>query len=171
MTHHVATLALSLALAPLLAAATTDGPKSPRDCSQIADREQRLACFDSFYPKGSQTPLPVLASHAVAAQGATDGTAPEHLFGLNDEVRRARGERLESDAAPEQIQSALAGLEPLGPGRLRLTLANGQVWDQVEAVPSFQPRAGDPITVRQASLGSYLLRGRVGAPVRARRVR
>ena len=55
--------------------------------------------------------------------------------------------------------------------RLRLTLANGQVWDQVEAVPSFQPRAGDPITVRQASLGSYLLRGRVGAPVRARRVR
>ena len=43
MTRHVATLALSLALAPLLAAATTDGPKSPRDCSQIADREQRLA--------------------------------------------------------------------------------------------------------------------------------
>ncbi len=52
-----------------------------------------------------------------------------------------------------------------------VTLANGQVWEQVEAVPSFQPRAGDPITVRQASLGSYLLRGRVGAPVRARRVR
>ena len=113
----------------------------------------------------------MLASHAAAAQDANDGGAPEHLFGLNDEVRRARGERLESDAAPAQIQSALAGLEPLGPGRLRLTLANGQVWDQVEAVPSFQPRAGDPITVRQASLGSFLLRGRVGAPVRARRVR
>lgn len=169
MMRHVATLALSLALLPPLAAAAAGGPKSPRDCSQIPDREQRLACFDSFYPKGSQAPLPVLAS--TAARDAADGVAAEHLFGLNDEVRRARGERIEADAAPAQIQSALAGFEPLGPGRLRLTLANGQVWDQVEAVPSFQPRAGDPITVRQASLGSYLLRGRVGAPVRARRVR
>lgn len=169
MTHHVATLALSLALLPQLAAATTDGPKSPRDCSQITDRVQRLACFDSFYPKGSQAPLPVLASNP--ASDALSSVAAEQLFGLNDEVRRARGERVEADAAPMRIQSALAGLEPLGPGRLRLTLANGQVWEQVEAVPSFQPRAGDPITVRQASLGSFLLRGRVGAPVRARRVR
>lgn len=183
------------------APAAGDGPGSPRDCAAIADPAQRLACFDRFYPKGAPAPLPIPAQATTgtatapasvptaapgygrdavpAAMPAAGSTAAvpntsdaEALFGLNAEVRRARGETPPAERqAPQQIESSLASLASLGPGRLRLTLANGQVWDQVEAAPGFQPQIGDPITVRQAAMGSYLLRGRVGAPIRARRVR
>ena len=96
---------------------------------------------------------------------------PEASFGVNDKVRRARGEQLEADAMPEQIESTVTRLDPLEPGRSRITLANGQVWEQVEPSTRFQPRTGEPVTVRQASLGSYLMRASRGAAVRARRLR
>jgi hypothetical protein len=72
---------------------------------------------------------------------------------------------------PEQIESTVTRLDPLEPGRSRITLANGQVWEQVEPSTRFQPRTGEPVTVRQASLGSYLMRASRGAAVRARRLR
>lgn len=156
-----------------------DGPRSPRDCAAIADPAQRLACFDRFYPKSAPAPLAApgttteaTMAETTATKAAASGAADaEALFGLNADLRRARGETPPAERAPQQIESSLTGLASLGPGRLRLTLANGQVWDQIEAAPGFQPQPGDPITVRQAAMGSYLLRGRVGAPVRARRVR
>lgn len=43
-------------------------------------------------------------------------------------------------------------------GRWVVTLDNGQVWEQRETTAAAQrPRPGDAVTVRKASLGSYMM--------------
>lgn len=141
--------------------------RDPAECSRLDDEGARLACFDALFPRARERAAAVQAE----ADSTTRPAAPEAAFGVNDTVLRARGDRVAADAAPESITSPLARLDPLEPGRARLTLANGQVWEQVEASSRFQPRKGETITVRQAALGSFLMSGRSGAAVRARRVR
>jgi hypothetical protein len=139
------------------AAAASPAAAEPGACTRLDDDRLRLACFDALFPRGGP-------------QG-TAPAAPEAAFGVNDAVRRARGEQPGTDAMPAKIESTVTRLDPLAPGRTRITLANGQVWEQVEPSARFQPRPGDTVTVRQASLGSYLMRARRGAAVRARRLR
>ncbi len=146
--------ALVMAIVITVASAASPSDDQPARCSQVDDDRARLACFDAMFPRA-------------AAAAAT----PEAVFGVNDTVRRARGERIAADAAPPMIESTVARLDPLEPGRTRITLANGQVWEQVEASTRFQPRAGEAITVRQAAMGSFLMRGSRGVAVRARRLR
>ena len=145
-------------------------------CTQLDDDRARLACFDALFPRGGPPGAPGPAATVAAATGGPAGAtravpAPESTFGVNDDVRRARGEKLETDAMPDRIESTVARLDPLEPGRNRITLANGQVWEQTEPSTRFQPRTGEAVTVRQASLGSFLMRASRGAAVRARRLR
>lgn len=145
---------LVMAIVVTVASAASPADEPPARCSEMDDDRARLACFDALFPRAP-----------------TPAAAPEAVFGINDTVRRARGERVAGDAAPQMIESTLAHLDPLEPGRNRITLANGQVWEQVEVSARFQPRAGEAITVRQASMGSFLMRGSRGVAVRARRLR
>ena len=156
----IGALLVTAVIATVSSAAST--ATDPARCSRLDDRAARLACFDALFPRSDP---PATGASGVAA------AAPEAAFGINDSVRRARGETPAADAAPGKIESALARLDPIEPGRARLTLANGQVWEQVERSSRFQPRAGETITVSQASLGSFLMRGSRGAAVRARRLR
>lgn len=152
-TAIVVTVANAAGAAPAAAAADAAA------CTRLDDDRSRLACFDALFPRGS------------APVAVREAAAPESVFGVNDSVRRARGETLATDGMPEMIESTVARLDPLEPGRSRITLANGQVWEQVEPSMRFQPRTGETVTVRQASLGSYLMRASRGAAVRARRLR
>jgi hypothetical protein len=154
---------LATAIVVTVASAAGAAPTAPENeaaaCTRLDDDRSRLACFDALFPRAS-TPT-----------AAREAPATESVFGVNDTVRRARGETLATDAMPEMIESTVARLDPLEPGRSRITLANGQVWEQVEPSTRFQPRTGEAVTVRKASLGSYLMRASRGAAVRARRLR
>jgi hypothetical protein len=56
-------------------------------------------------------------------------------------------------------------------GRLLLTLENGQQWVQVESSSRQRFFEGDSITIRKASLGSFLASGpKSGTGVRVRRI-
>jgi hypothetical protein len=164
-------LAMAIVFTVANAAAAVGVPvEEPTACTRLDDDRARLACFDALFPRGGRRAA-TSAIPSAAPGAAPPATAPESMFGVNDNVRRARGETLATDAMPEMIESTVARLDPLEPGRNRITLANGQVWEQVEASTRFQPRAGEAVTVRQASLGSYLMRASRGAAVRARRLR
>ncbi len=94
--------------------ASTAGPDDRRatgDAIVITDRQQRLACFDSFYPKGCASPRcrrwRATRRCDVPARGG--GRCGAAVFGLNDEVVRARAASGSPRMpAPLMIQSALA---------------------------------------------------------------
>ena len=136
------------------------------DCRKVADSVQRLACFDE------------------AAAGLEQAEARGDIVVVDREqarkVRRqafgftlpslAMFEKGEKQEEIDNTTGKVAAARQNGAGRWVVKLEDGATWMQVDANELFaDPKAGDPVKIRKASLGSYLMTvGRSGA-FRARR--
>lgn len=138
-----------------------EAPASPaessaRNCVAIEDANSRLSCYDEAF--GRRTP----EARAVPGGG----------FGFTDAQQRARdGTAAKPRAEPERLEAVVTVLELRNSGRLGITLDNGQVWAQAEAAGDARLSPGDKVTIRKASLGSYLMQRGRGLAVRVVRVR
>lgn len=74
------------------------------------------------------------------------------------------------EAVPERFTAVVSKIEWRN-GVFVATLDNGQVWMQSERDSRVQIAAQDTVTIRRASLGSYLLSGKQGIAARVKRVR
>jgi len=154
-------------------------------CAGKTDAEARLACYDAIAaqlkagqvstaaapvsvpapvsaavapaPAVAAQPAPVVAAPVAAAAPppAAKPVAPEALFGserIPKESRAAAGQPEEADT----ISSALKSFSYTPTGRVIVTLANGQVWRQIDGDTSqFRAKEGETITIERAILGSY----------------
>lgn len=128
-------------------------------CASTLEPAQRLACYDRAFP-----PPPALreaaAARAVGAFGLPRRAAP-----LRDPGQSAEG----ADLA--QIEARISSIDHGGSGgRRTVTLDNGQRWS-LEGITAGPLAPGDVVHIRQAALGSHMLRTPGGANLRARRVR
>jgi hypothetical protein len=166
-------------------------------CMKIDDDDARLACYDvqlgrvpgAAQAGGPRTPAgsaaatavvetgtaPVAAAGAtVAAPAAQVGAAParpEDDFGLTAEQRDARATEAESVDKTDHITAIVRTAKMTASGRLLVTLDNGQQWVQVEPSSRQYFFEGDTITIRKASLGSFLASGpRSGTGIRIKRL-
>jgi hypothetical protein len=157
-------------------------------CRNIDDAAARLACYDvqvGRLPAPPPSPpaagekslgLPAAAATSavavpVAAPAATAPDSPQADFGLTAEQRNARASRVEDSKPLDRITARVRAVQTTASGRLLLTLDNDQRWLEVEPSSRQHFFEGDPITIRKASLGSYLASGpRSGTGVRIRRV-
>jgi hypothetical protein len=139
-------------------------------CAAIAGRDDRLACFDalaSHHPsladngpaRARQSAAAAAAIAAPTVAAAADGARvvpavpaeserPED-FGLNAAQRAQTEPRLSS------IIARVSGFSHSKQGKIQAELDNGQAWELDEADPLLAP--GDPVTIRRATLGSYVL--------------
>lgn len=68
------------------------------------------------------------------------------------------------------IETTLQGATQVGDSRWVFRLADGGVWRQIDSEPvRFQNRPGQPVRVRKASMGSFLLTVGGSRAVRVRR--
>jgi hypothetical protein len=141
-------------------------------CAAIAGRDDRLACFDalaSHHPSPPDNgPAPARQSArapAAAAIAAPTAAAPAdgarvvpavpaeserpEDFGLNAAQRGQTEPHLSS------IIARVSGFSHSKQGKIQVELDNGQAWELDEADPLLAP--GDPVTIRRATLGSYVL--------------
>jgi hypothetical protein len=142
-------------------------------CVTIDDAAARLACYDSVAgrtaPRSSVDPIaaaptagsptaPVAVAAATGTAVAAAASAPaqdaEQTFGLSAEKLVAR-----QDPGVDELRARVSKVaNHPRPGRWVVTLDNGQVWEQREAgAESRRPRPGDEVTIRKASLGSFLM--------------
>lgn len=175
------------ALAPVASAAT-------HPCAEVVDDAERLACFDAAFerparavkpappvqpsagtasaakpalPAASSASAASAAKPAVPAQAAAPTTED---FGLTPYAKRS----LDPDSARSEPASLTARVTDVARGRdtrFVVTLDNGQVWRQVETLSQARVSVGDTVTIREASLGSYLLVTTSRIATRVRRVR
>lgn len=167
-THGVLITALSLTVlaAPLGAQAV-----ETHACASVADDKSRLACYDAAFGRSDKssggavvTPrLPSLDAAVPPAQKAVND------FGLTETDRRARDQSTE--VVPQNISGSVAVIGHRPAGEAVVTLDNGQVWTQIEAGTRLKLTTGDAVTIRKASLGSYMLVTPSGIAVRVRRVK
>jgi hypothetical protein len=74
---------------------------------------------------------------------------------------------------PVEIKATIVGVavQPRT-GRATVTLDNGQVWEQLGSANELhQPRTGDPVSIRKASFGSYLMYNEKRGSSRVQRIK
>ena len=136
-------------------------------CRQVAESAARLACYDAA---ASALDSAERQGDVVIVDRAQVSEARRQLFGFDLPSMPTLFDR---DARPERIDAIEATLGRAGrgsDGKWVFTLADGSVWRQIDSERvTFENRAGEPVRVRRASLGSYqLVVGRSRA-VRVRR--
>jgi hypothetical protein len=161
------------------AAAADTLPPSLRACMQETDAARRLACFDRESalltaesaqvarqidpaPARPAATAPAPTAPVVSAAGPAAAAAttqlPEDKFGYRGNMARAdhdqkRAEEQQSD----QLTAKITELATLARGELLLTLDNGQMWQQKTADRALRVKVGDQVTIKRATLGSFLL--------------
>jgi hypothetical protein len=111
------------------------------------------------------------AASAAAAPAASVATSPKDDFGLTEATKRARDPEMAKTQMPESITEKVASVGHRPTGELVVTLANGQVWVQIESGSRAQVGAGQTVRIHKASLGSYLLVTPTGIATRVRRTK
>ncbi|MBB5745552.1 hypothetical protein [Brevundimonas variabilis] len=137
------------------------------DCRSIADGGQRLACYDAaasaFDSAEKQGDVVVIDREQV-------GVARRQLFGFQ---LPSMPDLLQRGAQPDtldSIETTLTRAGQYGEGKWTFTLADGSTWRQIDSEPvRFRNRAGLPVRVRRAALGSFLLTIDGSRAVRVRR--
>ncbi|GHA93352.1 hypothetical protein GCM10009069_15510 [Algimonas arctica] len=133
-------------------------------CSQTADSEQRLTCYDTLAATittskddfGARVDLPdALHAPSIAPPVASTPRAQEKTA--------------------KKINVELVRTEQFGSGRTRFFLANDQVWEQSEGgsvhIPNERDGRRNSVAIRRGLMGTYLLRvNGKGRSVRVKRI-
>lgn len=162
--------AMFAAVATPAAAQETETPSVLRDvygCADIADDAQRLACYDGAVGRLRQAET---QGQVVAVDRQQAAEIRREAFGFSlPNLGRLLPQLGDDEEAASAMEMVVERMTQNSTGRTRFVMANGQVWSQVEPTSVRNVRPGDAVTVRRASLGSYMLSSSRGGP--AHRVR
>jgi hypothetical protein len=151
------------ALAFCLGANTAQAAGAVPGCAAILDDAQRLACYDSNNG-GTPRKAEVSPTKPNVVRPAPAITPPSIAVTKSKPAVEVSPER----APVVTGASTIAALRSRLDGRFEATLANGQLWVQLERDSAIVLRVGDAVTVRSAMLGSYMLVTKDGLTTRVR---
>lgn len=170
-------MSLISGLATLAVAATLSGQTPPPQdrpetlarlmaCRSIADGPARLTCYDAA---AGALDAAEREGEVVVIDRAQATETRRQLFGFEmPTLPRLFGP--DGGPAIDSIESTLQSASQVGDNRWVFRLADGGVWRQIDSEPvRFQNRTGQPVRVRKASLGSFLLTVGGSRAVRVRR--
>jgi hypothetical protein len=174
----------SLAFIAFVGSAMAQTPTSPDvlnqvyACRDIADETQRLACYDGAVGRlqEAQNSGGLVAVDRQQAQAMDRESFGFHLPSLSNIFGGGGGDNQSAASTPrferiDNIPMEIASVthQRNGPSTFRMT--NGQVWVQIDDEVARNVRQGGAVTIRRASLSSYLMSVEAGGPaIRVRRV-
>lgn len=182
---HMSYLVFPLSLiTPFMATSQVSKPPSSIDeCQSISNAALRLVCFDTLFSK--DLPSPVIEPETQVVVPDTPSTTSEY-FGKNVEendllrpVREPENKEAVKKAKAAEVTSLsepVSKIDMFGYKKIRVTLENGQVWEQVGSVTRRLPKMPDrgvlTAEIRKGALNSYSLQfdGK-GRAIKVRRVR
>lgn len=162
----ILTVAIGLGVAE--SAVAQEGGATARlvQCRGLADDAARLACYDSA----------VAAFETARAEGSVVVLSRDEV---EESRRRSFGFDLnvlnpfDREGGPvelDSITSTLVSTRAVSGGKLLITLADGSTWLQIDSSSPYVSRAqNQPVRVRRATLGSYMMNISDGPPIRVRR--
>lgn len=135
-------------------------------CRTLTDNTERLTCYDAA--AGALDAAQRQGDLVVMDRAAVNETRRE-LFGFNmPTLPRLFG----NDTSPEldSIETTLQSASRNSEGRWVFRLADGGTWRQIDSDPlRFQNRADQPVRVRKAALGSFMMTVGDSRAIRVRR--
>ena len=121
------------------------------DCSGIAEAAERLACFDRTVAALSTA---TRDRQVVVVDRSTMREARRGIFGLSLPRLKLFGDDDDSEEVVS-IDSTIAAVRMAKDGMPVFVLEDGARWKQTEGRNVFA-RAGQPIHIRRAAMGSYM---------------
>lgn len=139
------------------------------ECREIADPEQRLACFDR---EVGALQTAEESNEVVIADREQVREAKRGLFGFSIPKIPlfSKGEEDGQDEVSE-LASTIQQAAKMGNGRWIFVIDGGARWMQTDSTPILgEPGRGDSIVIERASLGSFKAKIEGGRAFRIRRV-
>ena len=167
------------------AVAQSEAPASPNvlnqvyACRDIADEAQRLACYDGAVGRlqEAQNSGGLVAVDRQQAQQMDRESFGFHLPSLSSIFGGGGGDSTQSAASAPQFERVdnipmeIASVTHRRNAPSTFTMTNGQVWVQIDDEVARNVRQGGRVTIRRATLSSYLMSVEAGGPaIRVRRV-
>lgn len=124
-------------------------------CKALTDDTQRLACFD----QATTTLLTAEKNADIIVVDKTEVEATNRsLFGFNlpdISLFRRHGASVEQ---VDRLEGVIASAYPDASGQWTFRLQDGSVWHQVDTNTfGREPHSGQPVSIKRAALGSYIL--------------
>lgn len=139
-------------------------------CSAITDQVQRLACYDGAVGRLREAQT---SGNLVAVDRQQAEAVEREAFGFSlPSLPRIFGNRGNESAAPEVAEMALTidRVVSRRNGPSTFYMSNGQIWTQIDDENARNVRAGGQVTIRRATMGSFLMSVEAGGPaIRVRR--
>jgi hypothetical protein len=121
-------------------------------------------------PAVASAPAPKAAPAAPPAPAAP-ALSDEQKFGYRGSLAREEVDRRKAQEEKlDQVTAKIVEVNVLPHGQFIAKLDNGQVWQQKNAERSVRLKVGEEVTVRRASLGSFMLVTASGKSTRVARV-
>lgn len=146
-------------------------------CRAIADDAARLACYDRLADAADKSNTIVSVTELTPATAPplppppASAPTPEELFGHDAVTSEEMMRQAAGIGRLEELDQRVTAMRRSPDGKLVLTLANGQVWAQIDS-RRVRLAAGDEVRIRRAAMGSYLLAGAdMTQGIRVRRIR
>jgi hypothetical protein len=139
-------------------------PASVRSCAAETDPDRRLACFDrevARFPAPTAKAAARSAPVETAPAGETSPPSTANIAMANTATPPVETPQQQPSARKDSQQRVSAHIVSLkrSPSEMLLTLDNGQVWQQTQAVAGdMSLREGDTVTIDK-HFGSYWLAG------------
>lgn len=164
---------LMLVVTAVAAQAADSTLDAGRRCAQVKDSLERLVCFDRVFaadaasrsaPAAPPAPPPVAATPPSAPRQAAPVPAPAPAvvptpspaprgFG-EEQIKRTEKER-QLEEPPRSVTARVASLVEYRKGLVRMTLDNGQVWEQMDMDGLFRVASGDTVQIERGRMGGY----------------
>ncbi len=159
-------LGLTTAHSALSAESATDA--AAQRCAAIESMSERLACFDRVFPHRAADSARPAAPRAVApVNGPSPAIAPasapvvtsspvtaEQRFG-DDSLRR--DQRRDPEPEVRTISATITALKESRRNVWRISLDNGQTWQQEDLSSAFAPKVGQKIKFERGRMGGYFM--------------
>jgi hypothetical protein len=150
-----------LSLTMTMAASAAESNSHP--CTTVVDPGERLACYDAAFPPAAGVRSGAIDVEAERAKALKN-------FGLNGAQINERQPSPLRDLAPERIEAKVVRVSNLAGGERIVTLDNGQAWMLTEVTSKGRLKPGDPVAVRTAALGTFMMVTPSKAALRAKRI-
>lgn len=165
---------IPLGLVMVLAGAAAHG-ETAVDCAAIEDAAQRLACFDRIFGGDGtavdRAPEEPAAPEQPAARTEPSAPAvePPAPVAKDPEPTPPRGGGVFGLDEVVDLSTTVTAVHYREQQKMVFGLANGQIWMQVS--PRYvRIREGDAVTIRNATMGGYLMRSANEVSTRVTRV-
>jgi hypothetical protein len=128
-----------------------------RRCVLVKDSLERLVCFDRAFASMPAAGPAVVAAPAAPTMASAPAVAvmPAAVPALGDEGIKRRAKEREVEAGPTSLTAVISELKETRPNVFRLTLDNGQVWQQMDLESLFYVKVGDTVKIDKGRMGGY----------------